>query len=296
MHKILDAFIRRLSTVQILMISFLLVAFVGAVDYLTGYELSFSIFYLAPTATAAWYAGRSAGFLIATASAAMWFLMDWTSGHTYSHRFFPFWNTAVRYGFFAITAHLLTALQQNLDREQKMAREDVLTALMNRRAFLETAQILFNLAKRHGHATVVGYIDLDNFKQVNDTRGHPEGDRLLRTIATVLLQSVRRTDFVGRLGGDEFAVLLSETSRQGAEKVFDELRERLLQNADAAGWPVTFSMGVVVFKEPPPSVDEAVRLADEIMYRVKRMGKNRILFEEYPLTETLSVETELSGS
>lgn len=286
MTKILDSFFHRLSTGQVLMISFLCVALIGAVDYLTGYELSFSIFYLAPTAIAAWYVGRPAGFLIATVSAGTWLLMDWTSEHPYSHGFFPFWNTAVRYGFFAITAHLLTALQQNLDREQKMAREDGLTALMNGRAFLETAQILFDLAKRHGHATVVGYIDLDNFKQVNDTRGHAEGDRLLRSIATVLLQSVRRTDFVGRLGGDEFAILLSETSRQGAEKMFTELRERLLQNVGAAGWPVTFSMGVVVFKEPPPTVDEAVRLADEIMYRVKHIGKNRILFEEFPPPET----------
>jgi len=286
MPKILDTFIRSLSTVQVLIVSFLSVAFIGAVDYLTGYELSFSIFYLAPTALAAWYVGRPAGFLVATVSAATWLLMDWASEHPYSHRFFPFWNTAVRYGFFAITAHLLTTMQQNLDREQKMARQDGLTTLMNGRAFLETAQILFNLAKRHGHATVVGYIDLDNFKQVNDTSGHSEGDRLLRTIATILMQSVRRTDFVGRLGGDEFAILLPETSRQGAEKVFADLRERILQNVSAAGWPVTFSMGVAVFKKPPPTVDEAVRLADEIMYRVKSMGKNRILFEEFPPAET----------
>ena len=182
MLNILYSFFRRLSTVQVLIDSFLLITMIGAVDYLTGYELSFSIFYLAPTALATWYVGRPAGLLIATVSAATWLLVDWTSGHPYSHRFYPFWNTAVRYGFFVIMAHLLTTLQHNLDREQKMARQDVLTGLMNSRAFLETAQILFNLAKRHGHATVLAYIDLDNFKQVNDTGGHPEGDRLLRII------------------------------------------------------------------------------------------------------------------
>ena len=162
-----------------------------------------------------------------------------------------------------------------------MARLDGLTGVMNGHAFEEGAQTILRIAARYGRPTVMGYIDLDNFKSVNDTLVHAEGDHVLRTVASILSKSVRSADLIGRLGGDEFAILLPETTCSGAATMFKNLREGLLKEARERVWPIGFSIGVAVFRTVPSSVDEAIKLADALMYRVKNGGKNNILLEEF---------------
>jgi diguanylate cyclase (GGDEF)-like protein len=145
---------------------------------------------------------------------------------------------------------------------------------------LGVASTLFDLARRHQHTTALGYIDIDNFKSVNDTKGHAEGNRVLASVAAILLRSVRHTDLVGRLGGDEFAVLLPETPRAGAEELFARLQKQLRQEATDSGWPITLSIGVAVFRVPPSSPSAALAATDALMYRVKHSGKNAVLTEE----------------
>jgi diguanylate cyclase (GGDEF)-like protein len=128
---------------------------------------------------------------------------------------------------------------------------------------------------------------------VNDTLGHTEGDRVLKTVASVLLVSIRKADLVGRLGGDEFVVLLPETTRAGAVIVFENMREALLKRAAEHGWPIGFSIGVAAFETAPKSLGEAIKLADALMYRVKNSGKNRIVFEEFGPVE--EVEPSLNA-
>lgn len=282
----LNRFLRGRSSVQITAASLFLAVVVAAIDYATGYELAFSVFYLVPIAFATWYAGLHQGSLLSIVSATMWLIVDITAGHQYSRTFIPFWNAGVRFLFFFVTTRLLATVRAQLEKEMRMARIDGLTGAMNGRAFGESAQTILRIATRYGRQTVLGYIDLDNFKSVNDTLGHNEGDHVLITIASILLTSVRGADLVGRLGGDEFAVLLPETTYSGAVTVFENLREALLKEAKKHGWPIGFSIGVAVFRTAPSSVDEAIKLADALMYRVKNGGKNSILFEEFgPLEE-----------
>ena len=129
-------------------------------------------------------------------------------------------------------------------------------------------------ARRTGHALSLSYLDLDGFKSINDERGHDEGDRVLKAVAEVLRDAVRVTDTAARLGGDEFAVLLPETGLEQARVVVRKLRERLLARMEAEGWPVTVSIGTVSYARAPASVDELVSRADELMYGVKKSGKN----------------------
>jgi diguanylate cyclase (GGDEF)-like protein/PAS domain S-box-containing protein len=167
-------------------------------------------------------------------------------------------------------------LNQALERERELARTDVLTRLSNRRAFYEAAENERQRSLRHGHPLTLAYVDVDNFKKVNDTLGHATGDELLVTVADGLRQHLRASDTVGRLGGDEFAILLPETTAQGAESVVRKLSEVLLQEMKSRHWPVSFSIGVATFLHNPPSLDEMIRSADELMYTVKRDGKNKI--------------------
>ncbi|HLM56720.1 MAG TPA: GGDEF domain-containing protein, partial [Pyrinomonadaceae bacterium] len=146
----------------------------------------------------------------------------------------------------------------------------------NKRHFVELAEAELGRARRHGHPFSVAYMDVDDFKLVNDHLGHSAGDRLLKSVAETIRRDVRSIDVVARLGGDEFAVLMPETDGRAARAAVERLRDRLAFAARQQGWPVTFSIGVATWDEPPPSVDEVLRRADELMYAAKRGGKNSV--------------------
>jgi diguanylate cyclase (GGDEF)-like protein len=222
------------------------------------------------------------GFSVCLAAAITWFAVDHTAGHAYSHAAIPAWNATVRFGFFVITAHLLLLLRNALDTQKTLAQRDSLTGLMNVNTFKLHCTRLFSLAARHHHPLSLAYLDIDGFKGVNDSLGHTIGDAVLRVVGSTLEERLRATDLVGRLGGDEFAILLPETDMSGATVIFSDIHHRLQDLATANRWPIGFSIGVAVFRSPPAHPDEAVQVADELMYRVKTGGKNHILIERYP--------------
>jgi len=176
---------------------------------------------------------------------------------------------------------MASRLRIALDREHDMARQDTLTGLPNRRAFYELGEIEKERSRRYKRPFTALFIDLDNFKTVNDTKGHDEGDRLLKNVAAILHSRLRTTDICGRLGGDEFAVLLPETGEKAAATFAAELRASLIGAMEKHSWPVTFSIGVATFHTTPESLDELVEKADALMYLVKQGGKNAIRQEVY---------------
>jgi len=275
----LDSILARWSRAQVFALALCGVLLVGVIDYLTGYELGVSLLYLGPVDVAAWYVGRRAGFTVAVLSAIVWFAADWGSEHPYSHLAIPLWNTLIRFGFFLSNVFLLTELREHLANERRLARTDALTGTLNSRAFTEQMEYNLGLARRNGSALTLAYIDLDDFKRINDSRGHNEGDRLLRVIGRTLMQGTRGTDRVARLGGDEFALLLPGTDTDGAREAIRKIRQLLRESLNSAGFSVTCSVGAMTFSRPPPSVDEAIRAADHLMYRVKSQGKDAVAFD-----------------
>jgi len=277
----LNRFVGRMSPRELGAFCVALVGVLGVVDHSTGYEISFSVFYLVPVSISSWYIGRGLGIWISVLSAFVWLSVDITAGNQYSNMIIPFWNAAVRLVFFIVVTNLLTAQRRTLVREMENARIDALTGLRNTKSFLAEAESLWDLATRHGHPTSLAYLDLDNFKNVNDVYGHAVGDAALRAVASILSESLRRTDVLGRLGGDEFAVLLPETPRDGAAEVLEKVRDGVLRLAHERGWPITVSIGSVVVHPPYLPLAEALGGADELMYRSKRAGKNQVLIEEW---------------
>lgn len=276
----IDTFFEQKTANQITILSLILVILLGAIDYLTGFEISFSIFYMIPIAIGAWYAGNRTGYALCLCSAFSWLVVDMSTNHMYSHPVIPFWNAGVRLSFFSVIAYLLINLNSSMEREKAFASLDGLTGIMNARVFKETLKTIFSLATRYNHPTTLAYIDLDNFKKVNDLHGHNTGDELLKAVAKTLEKTVRETDFVCRLGGDEFAVLLPENDAKGASRTFENMRKQLLKLTENPQWPVGFSIGVAVFHSPPPKPDDAITCADQLMYRVKQGGKNALIIEE----------------
>lgn len=276
-----DGWLAARGTAQVGALSVALMAGIGLVDHLTGYELAFSVFYLLPVGLAAWYAGRPAGMALALASAATWLLVDFTAGHPYTHAAIPYWNAGVRLGFFVIVAHLLARLRDALTTLHLLANHDGLTGLLNARAVRQRYALMAGLAARQGRPMALAYLDVDGFKGVNDTLGHAVGDAVLQAVAATLSERLRATDVVGRIGGDEFVILLPQVQPDAASSLFEGLRAALASMAAARDWPVGFSIGVTVF-DAPPSVEAAFAAGDQLMYRAKRAGGNRVVVEHRP--------------
>ncbi|MCU0822955.1 MAG: diguanylate cyclase, partial [Spirochaetes bacterium] len=167
-------------------------------------------------------------------------------------------------------------LKKAMDKLEELSRTDSLTGILNRRAFDELAQIEIDRAKRYMHPISIAYIDLDNFKIINDEMGHNTGDILLLSVSNIIKSNIREIDLFARLGGDEFILLLSKTDAGPAYEVLVKLQKMLLAEMEKNSWPVTFSIGLVTFHTPPPGVKEMIKKSDEVMYSAKQAGKNRI--------------------
>jgi diguanylate cyclase (GGDEF)-like protein len=152
------------------------------------------------------------------------------------------------------------------------ARHDQLTGLLHHQAFVRALELELERARRYGHSLALVFVDLDRFKEINDTFGHPEGDRVLRTLAASFRESLRSSDLAGRMGGDEFAVYLVEADQESAGRLLERVSDRLEELIFAGSLPAacTFSAGVARFPYEASDVDALFRLADRRLYEAKR--------------------------
>ena len=170
-------------------------------------------------------------------------------------------------------------LAEALDRIRDMARHDELTRLINRRHVTELMQREFVRRERSGEAICIAMIDIDHFKRINDTLGHPAGDEVLRKFSQQALAAVRRNDVLARWGGEEFLLLLPLTGLEAARDVLERMRSRLQGVAWLDADPslqVTFSAGLAE-ASTNESVEATIARADVAMYRAKREGRDRIV-------------------
>ena len=258
----------------------IVVALVGVTDFVSGGELAFSPFYLIGVFLASTTDSRIGRVGIAVAAALAWVAADVLNNtDAYAHVLVPVWNTSARFIVFWLVGVLTFSLRKLLTHERAVSRTDGLTELANGRAFFERARAELVRQRRSLRPMTLAYLDVDNFKTVNDTLGHEAGDRVLRGVAQVIGSRVRETDYAARLGGDEFAVLLPDTDAEGARRVLEDVRGALNDLATSESWPVSFSVGSATFVKPANDAEDMVRRADELMYQVKRAGKNSAAYE-----------------
>lgn len=249
-----------------------------------GSHSSFMLLYLVPVSVGAWLFGRITGFLMAVAGTIASLLPE-SAAVFLSAGFIPpriLADGTITLIVFATATLWLARIKATLKNERALARTDFTTGAMNKRYLHDMIEMEIRRFKRYQRTFTVGMIDLDNFKSVNDRFGHPAGDDILRLVAETLGSNLRDTDTVARIGGDEFALLLPETDAGDAATVLSHTRLNLLAVMEQRNYPVTFSIGVVTFRNAPGSVRDALRQADALMYRVKRQGKNRINHQVYP--------------
>ena len=282
-------YLSKLPQSVLISVASLMVLLVGILNHMAGPEISSTIFYLIPIVLVTWFTRRSIGFIFSILSALTWLIADLSSGTTHLNSDIPYWNGVARLSSFFILTFILSTLKNTLRQEKEYSRIDFLTGIRNRRYFIELVNMEINRTRRYERAFTVVCIDLDNFKTVNDCFGHSTGDILLRLVARTLQQNIRVTDTVARLGGDEFAILLPETGQDVAEVILQKVQNINLEIMRRHGWPVTLSIGVVTFTSPPSTVDETLRISDQLMYSAKNNGKNSIQYEVFGTRECPAV-------
>lgn len=250
---------------------------VGYIDYLTGAHISMMLLYAVPILSAAWYCGKFEGVAVAASAAICWFSVNFLLHHGPPDEAALSWNAFSHFAIFSLLAYtvsLQVALKRVIVREQQNARRDPLTGLLNKWAFREQVENELARARRYGHPFSLAFIDLDNFKEVNDTHGHARGDHLLQNISETIQQAIRRTDCAGRVGGDEFTISFPETGPEHIQQVIDKLLLALDIMTSQSGWQVTASIGVVTYLDITDTYDAMLGKADRLMYTAKNKGKN----------------------
>jgi diguanylate cyclase (GGDEF)-like protein len=253
------------------------------IDRLTSPFISLVFLYILATAVAVWFLGERRGLLLAViavlAGAAAKHLD--IAGVAMHGRGVGLgteaWNTFARILSVTVVAVVVDGLRAALALERWRASTDTLTGVLNKSAFQEQAAIVVQRARTEERALVLGYMDLDGFKGVNDRHGHSAGDRVLRAFADAASKAIRGADLFARIGGDEFVVLMSVRTCEEGDQVAELLHARLTRILRDTGYAVTCSMGVLVSPADTFDLDDGgLELADTLMYEVKRAGKNAL--------------------
>jgi len=254
--------------------------FIGWLDIVTG-DYSLIIFYMIPVALAAWFISKRSGVLFCLLSIVVRIAADEISSTAiFTHSMLHYWNELVELLFLLIMSLLFSALHKNLEKEKELARKDPLTKAHNRRSFFDLGEHEIHRSQRYHLPLTAAYIDLDNFKAVNDTFGHKTGDELLVTVVSTIRSHLRSSDIFARFGGDEFVILLPDTPGDSAVTFLNKLQVSLDRAMAQHNWPVGFSIGAATYEQAPPTIEEVIRCTDQLMYAAKNSGKNRLIHKE----------------
>jgi diguanylate cyclase (GGDEF)-like protein len=256
--------------------SFVLVIVIAVADYYDDPNISLFVLYLIPVFLTAWYVGRIWGFCMLAISIASMIIHDAAISSSLGQPFVPYWTIGLNLAIAFVFIDIADALKKALEREKIFSRIDYLTGAANSRYFFEVAAVEMSRAQRYRRPFTLAYIDLDNFKIVNDNFGHKEGDRFLVEVVKTIKQFIRAGDLIARVGGDEFVILLPETGYDAAELVMNRIRKKFVVVMQYNKWPATFSAGMVTCVSYEAGISEIMKIADNLMYEAKENGKNMI--------------------
>lgn len=273
---------RNKNNVLIFFINIFFIVFLGFVDYYTGHELVFAIFYLIIVSFAVFLTTTRYGIIISVFAALVGLLVDISYTEKYANVMYPILNNTFRLCYYIVHSILLSKLLYLYRKSSELSLIDPLTNISNFRSFRMQFQYEVEKSSRTKLPISLAYFDIDNFKFINDNYGHSTGDVLLQTVTSEIKKIIRPMDVIARLGGDEFALLLPETDLENARTVVKRLQDEVSNIANKNNWPITLSIGVVIFRETTLMLDEMIKIADTLMYQIKSEGKNNIKFKIYP--------------
>ncbi len=257
-------------------VAFVVAALLAMLRVATDAEFSFMSAVIIPVIAVAWTGGGRQGELFAATATMLWVMSDLGAGRVFSETWVPALNGLTRFAVYSLVAGLIGLLRTSLRRERQFARHDMLTGLMNRRAFFQVGQEETDRARRYGHPIAVAFLDLDNFKQLNDSRGHDVGDAALKLVAQTMVRATRASDRSARLGGDEFAIILPESDFNAAQETGNKLADAINKALKKEFSPASVSVGIASFNSAAERFEQMVNAADALMYEIKKSGKRGV--------------------
>lgn len=259
-----------------------LVGLIACLHYVTGLAYEFNSFYAIPILASAWLLDAAACAALAVACLAAWAMADIQLGGEQSGLLPLAVNTTTRAFTIILVIVTIKRLRRALQSEWDNSRKDQLTGLCNRRLYYELGATVLEIARRQSLPVTMAFMDLDRFKEVNDTLGHAAGDDLLRTVSAVMQDHFRSEDVLARLGGDEFAAIMPGLTAADARMRLESLRETIRAAMSERRWPVTLSIGAASFAVVEGGIDAMVNAADKAMYEAKAAGRDRLVLRAYP--------------
>jgi len=252
---------------------------VGLVYWLnthTPSDVRLGILYIVPVLLATWHDGLAWGSVFAIGTALLRYVIGLEQMPSETAPIVRIANEAAYLAVVGVAMAGLVQLRRTQAQLEGLAAHDSLTGALNSRAFAERLGQELDRNRRYNRPLALLYLDLDDFKAVNDRHGHETGDAVLRLVADATRGAVRQSDIVGRLGGDEFAVLMPETEGSVAHAAATRLAAGI--RTVFRGTPsVTASIGLVSALGSATGVEELLRRADQAMYEAKRAGKDRVV-------------------
>lgn len=239
-------------------------------------EMTLLLIYLIPISIAAWFCGIYYGVIIGILCSISWLNIYIYHKDILILDIFTVINSIVRILILLGCAVLLGKLHEALLHEKVLSRIDNLTGLANKKTFLEALYKEIDRSARHERVISMIYMDIDNFKTINDNYGHNMGDKVLQETAKILNSIFRSSDTVARMGGDEFAILLPEINNESAIIAAEKLRVDFHKMSEENKWQISLSIGVGTFSDPQRNSDKIIKFVDDLMYTAKKSGKNRI--------------------
>jgi diguanylate cyclase (GGDEF)-like protein len=271
-----DECMRRLPDLLQLAAGLALVAGLTAFKLTIGHSVTVIDFMFVPVVWVGWFArARWCGYAVAAVAASA-SVMVAMMAETQASLAAASVAGVARFGLYLVVLALLGMMRRERAGHQHAVATDQLTGAASARSFRAIALGEVERAQRHQSDLSLAYIDVDDFKAINDRLGHPEGDHVLLAVSHVMRSSVRSTDTVARIGGDEFAILMPEIGASSARAVIERVRGELARLRTNDGEPVRCSIGLVTFDRPPTSLQELVAAGDQLLYRAKDAGKDRI--------------------
>jgi diguanylate cyclase (GGDEF)-like protein len=268
-------YLERQSTARILGIGLFSTIVIGTLDILSGDTFSLALFYLIPIGFFAWFLSLNIALMNTLACTIVWSASNQVMGIAPLIS-----NIVTNLGFYTIFSIMIHYSRIMYEHEKVLSRTDHLTGLLNNRSFYEVAQNYLCIMKRRKSPFSIAFIDLDNFKEINDQYGHDAGDEALKDFAESIVSTLRVTDKAARFGGDEFVVMFPDTDSASIDIIMKKINERVKARMSAYNYNLSFSAGVICCSESVHTIDELVKMADKLMYDVKSNGKNSFVYRQ----------------
>lgn len=252
-------------------------------DYkILGSAITFTLLYLLPIVLVSWYSGFWYGVVLSVICITEWVFIQFIGGIEPRHRLIFVIDIFTKLAIYLFIIIILLRLKKSLDIEKMLSRKDFLTGVYNRQGFYEILDLeLYRMNRNHWPLTIA-YLDVDNFKTINDTLGHQTGDKLLIQMTEIIQKHIRKSDTLARVGGDEFILLMPESNIEQAKKSVDKLRLLIMEMMRLNNWQSSVSVGAGIFSQWDSSPEEIVHTVDRLMYEVKKDAKNNVVYKEFP--------------